>query len=58
MFDTISQSFQRQDDQEVDAISCFFSPRSRRNCTLENDVIHDCKRSFLVAHDFDIIIFF
>ena len=28
-------------------------------CTLENDVIHvHCKRSFLVEHDFDIIIFF
>ena len=25
MFDTSSQSFQRQDDQEVHAISCFLS---------------------------------
>jgi hypothetical protein len=53
MFDTSSQSFQREDDQEVHAIHM---------CTLENDVIHvHCKWSFLVAmvaHDFDIIIFF
>ena len=31
IFDTSSQSFQRRDDQEVDAISCFFPFRSRRN---------------------------
>jgi hypothetical protein len=41
--------------EEVDAISCFF-PQTK--CTLENDVIHHCERSFLVAHDFDIRIFF
>ena len=38
-FDTSSQSFPRQDDQEVDAISCFF-PLKQTKCTLENDVIH------------------
>ena len=30
MFDISSQSFQRQNDQEVHAISCFFPLRSRR----------------------------
>ena len=64
MFDTSSQSFQRQDDQEVHVISCFLSEADEMQyiqcmCTLENDVIHvHCKRSFLaamVARDFDII---
>ena len=62
MFDTSSQSFQRQDNQEVHAISCFLSEADENAihmCTLENDVIHvHCKRSFLVALEFDIIIFF
>jgi hypothetical protein len=65
MFDTSSQSFQRQDDQEVHVISCILSEADEMQyilCTLENDVIHvHCKRSFLVAmvaRDFDIIIFF
>jgi hypothetical protein len=31
MFDTSLQSFQRQNDQEVHVISCFFPLRSRRN---------------------------
>jgi hypothetical protein len=31
MFDTSSQSFQRQDDQEVHAISCFLSEADEMN---------------------------
>jgi hypothetical protein len=63
MLDTNSQSFQRQDKQEVHAISCFLSEADEMQytymCTLKNDVIHvHCKQSFLVAHDFDIRIFF
>jgi hypothetical protein len=60
MFNTSSQSFQRQDDQEVDAISCFFPLQNKRNAhykmTLSINV--NMKRSFLVARDFDIKIFF
>ena len=63
MFNTSSQSFQRQDDQEVHAISCFLFEADEIQyvymCTLENDVNHvHCKWSFLVAHNFDIRIFF
>ena len=48
-------------NQEVDAhLFMFLSSPKQTKCTLENDVIHHCKmkRSFLVAHDFDIRIFF
>ena len=60
MFDTSSQTFQRQDDQEVDAhLFMFLSFPKQTKYTLENDVITvNMKRSFLVAHDFDIRIFF
>jgi hypothetical protein len=48
MFDTSSQSFQRQDDQEVDAhLFMFLSSPKQTKCTLENDVIHHCKHDGL-----------
>jgi hypothetical protein len=59
-FSMSSQSFQRQDDQEVDAhLFMFLSSPKQTKCTLKNDVIVtvSMKRSFLVAHDFDIRIF-
>jgi hypothetical protein len=41
MFDTSSQRFQRQDDQEVDAhLFMFLSSPKQTKCTLENDVIY------------------
>jgi hypothetical protein len=62
MFDTTSKSFQ-ETGWPRSACNFMLPLRSRRNaihmCTLENNVIHvHCKRSFLVARDFDIIIFF
>jgi hypothetical protein len=45
MFDTSSQSFQRKDDQEVDAhLFMFLSSPKQTKCTLENDVILHCFR--------------
>jgi hypothetical protein len=46
-------------NQEVDAhLFMFLSSPKQTKCTLENDVIHHCKmkRSFLVAHDFVILV--
>ena len=64
MFDTSSQSFQREDDQEVDVhLFMFLSSPKQTKCTLENNVIYssitvNMERSFLAAHDFDIRLFF
>jgi hypothetical protein len=50
MFDTSSQSFQRQDDQEVDAhLFMFLSSPKQTKCTLENDVIHHCKHETIIS---------
>jgi hypothetical protein len=50
MFDTSSQSFQRQDDQEVDAHSfMFLSSPKQTKCTLDNDVIHHCKHETIIS---------
>jgi hypothetical protein len=50
MFDTSSQSFQRQDDQEHWRSGCnfmFLSSSKQTKCTLENDVIHQLHIVFM-----------
>ena len=50
MFDTSSQCFQGQDDQEVDAhLFMFLSSPKQTKCTLENDVIHHCKHETIIS---------
>jgi hypothetical protein len=50
MFDTSSQSFQRQDDYEVDAhLFMFLSSPKQTKCTLEYDVIHHCKHETIIS---------
>ena len=50
MFDTSSQSFQRQDDQEVDAhLFMFLSSPKQTKCTLENDVFRQCKHETIIS---------